>query len=328
MIFSSLSFLFLFLPILLIVYYISKDNYKNYILLIFSLFFYSWLEPKYILLMILSIIMNYYFAKKIDKRKRKRKQLLIISIIVNLSFLIFFKYNNKLPLGISFYIFQEISYLIDIYKKKVRLEKNIFYFGTYISFFPQLIAGPIVRYKDIEKELRKRKYTFNEFELELKNKGIDLNSLKKKNKENEESIEITKELFNCIPGMKESGWTYEDYKQQCENEKMGDNANFLFQCRNIINKLRNHSNSWPYREPVDANEVQDYYQKIKEPMDLQTLEKGVESGKYKNKTAFVKDLKKIFNNARTYNKAGTIYYKYATNLEEFIEEDIKKLKEF
>ena len=163
MIFSSLSFLFLFLPILLIVYYISKDNYKNYILLIFSLFFYSWLEPKYILLMILSIIMNYYFAKKIDKRKRKRKQLLIISIIVNLSFLIFFKYNNKLPLGISFYIFQEISYLIDIYKKKVRLEKNIFYFGTYISFFPQLIAGPIVRYKDIEKELRKRKYTFNNF---------------------------------------------------------------------------------------------------------------------------------------------------------------------
>ena len=144
---------------------------------------------------------------------------------------------------------------------------------------------------------------------------------------NEESIEITKELFNCIPGMKESGWTYEDYKQQCENEKMGDNANFLFQCRNIINKLRNHSNSWPYREPVDANEVQDYYQKIKEPMDLQTLEKGVESGKYKNKTAFVKDLKKIFNNARTYNKAGTIYSKFATILENFIEEDIKKLKE-
>jgi histone acetyltransferase len=173
----------------------------------------------------------------------------------------------------------------------------------------------------------KRKYTFTEFESELKKQGIDLNTLKKKNKENEESIEITKELFNCIPGMKESGWTYEDYKLQCENEKMGDNANFLSQCRNIINKLKNEQHSWPYREPVDANEVPDYYQKIKEPMDLQTLEKGVESGKYKTKSVFVKDLKKIFNNARTYNKAGTIYYKYATTLENFIEEDIEKLKE-
>ena len=127
--------------------------------------------------------------------------------------------------------------------------------------------------------------------------------------------------------MKESGWTYEDYKLQCENEKMGDNANFLSQCRNIINKLKNEQHSWPYREPVDANEVPDYYQKIKEPMDLQTLEKGVESGKYKTKSVFVKDLKKIFNNARTYNKAGTIYYKYATTLENFIAEDIEKLKE-
>ena len=173
----------------------------------------------------------------------------------------------------------------------------------------------------------KRKYTFSEFESELKKSGIDLNTLRKKNKDNEENIEITKELFNCIPGMKESGWTYEDYKLQCENEKMGDNANFLSQCRNIINKLKNDTHSWPYREPVDATIVQDYYQKIKEPMDLQTLEKGVESGKYKTKTVFVKDLKKIFNNARTYNKSGTIYSKYATVLENFIEEDVKKLKE-
>ena len=173
----------------------------------------------------------------------------------------------------------------------------------------------------------KRKYTFSEFESELKKSGIDLNTLRKKNKDNEENIEITKELFNCIPGMKESGWTYEDYKLQCENEKMGDNANFLSQCRNIINKLKNDTHSWPYREPVDATIVQDYYQKIKEPMDLQTLEKGVESGKYKTKSVFVKDLKKIFNNARTYNKSGTIYSKYATVLENLIEEDIKKLKE-
>ena len=169
-------------------------------------------------------------------------------------------------------------------------------------------------------------YTFSEFESELKKSGLDLNALKKKNKENEENIEITKELFNCIPGMKESGWTYEDYINQCKNEK-SDNISFLEQCRIIINKLKNEPHSWPYREPVDANLVQDYYQKIKEPMDLRTLEKGVESGQYKTKTAFVKDLKKIFNNARTYNKSGTIYSKYATVLENYIEEDIKKLKE-
>jgi histone acetyltransferase len=173
----------------------------------------------------------------------------------------------------------------------------------------------------------KRRHTFSEFEEELKKKGIDLNSLKKKSKGNEESIEITKELFECIPGMIESGWKYEDYKIQCENEKIGDNANFLSQCRNIINKLKNEPHSWPYREPVDAKMVQDYYQKIKQPMDLQTLEKNVESGLYKDKNTFVQDLRKIFNNARTYNKSGTIYNKYATILENFIEEDIKKLKE-
>ena len=127
--------------------------------------------------------------------------------------------------------------------------------------------------------------------------------------------------------MKESGWTYKDYKIQCENEKQGDNVNFLTQCRNIIIKLKAHPNSWPFKEPVDSQYVQDYYQKIKEPMDLETLEKGVESGKYKNKIEFEKDLRKIFNNAREYNKSGTIYYKFANNLENIIEEDLKKLKD-
>ena len=173
----------------------------------------------------------------------------------------------------------------------------------------------------------KRKYSYSEFEEEIKKKGIDLNALKKKNKENEENIEITEELFNSIPGMKESGWTYKDYKIQCENEKQGDNVNFLTQCRNIIIKLKSHPNSWPFKEPVDPQYVQDYYQKIKEPMDLETLEKGVESGKYKNKIVFEKDLRKIFSNARAYNKSGTIYYKFANNLENIIEEDLKKLKD-
>ena len=184
MIFSSLSFIFFFLPLLLIIYFISKEKYRNYILLLFSLLFYSWGEPKYILLMILSIIINYYSALKIDKKinKRSKKILLIISIILNLSILFYFKYidffvsnlNNMfnislkridviLPIGISFYTFQEISYLIDVYKKRIKAQKNIFYLGTYISFFPQLIAGPIVRYKDIEKQLLNRNCTFDKF---------------------------------------------------------------------------------------------------------------------------------------------------------------------
>jgi histone acetyltransferase len=172
----------------------------------------------------------------------------------------------------------------------------------------------------------KRKYSYKEFEDEIKKKGIDLNALKKKNKDNEETIEITEELFNCIPGMKESGWTFNDYKIQCENERQGDNVNFLTQCRNIIKKLNEHTNSWPFKRPVDKLQVPDYYDKILEPMDLQTLEKNLESGRYKKKEDFENDLKKIFNNARKYNKQGTIYYKFADELEKYISEDINKLK--
>ncbi len=128
--------------------------------------------------------------------------------------------------------------------------------------------------------------------------------------------------------MKESGWTYEDYKRQCENEKQGDSINFLTQCRNLIEKLKNHQNAWPFKEPVDSNLVPDYYNKITQPMDLQTLEKNLESGNYKNKNVFEKELRKIFSNAREYNKPGTIYYKFANTLEDFIEEDLKKMKDY
>ena len=103
--------------------------------------------------------------------------------------------------------------------------------------------------------------------------------------------------------------------------------NFLTQCRNIINKLKNKEKSREFREPVDKNLVPDYYQTITEPMDLSTLEKGVESGKYKYKIDFEKDLRKIFNNARKYNGPTTHYYKDAIFLENFIEQDLKKLKE-
>ena len=184
MVFSSLSFLFFFLPLLLVVYYISKDNYKNYILLVFSLIFYSWGEPVYVLLMILSIIINYIVAILIDKYENKKikKMILIIGIFIDIGLLFYFKYSNffidilnnifglsykiteiVLPIGISFYTFQEISYLVDVYLKRIKVQKNIFNLGTYISFFPQLIAGPIVRYKDIEKQLKKRSHTFEKF---------------------------------------------------------------------------------------------------------------------------------------------------------------------
>ena len=181
----------------------------------------------------------------------------------------------------------------------------------------------------------KRKHTYQEFELELEKKGLNINSFEMKDKEknlnnekdDKKDIEITKELFDCIPGIKESGWTFEEYKNQCEKEKQGENVNFLTQCRNIINKLKNQEKSREFREPVDKNLVPDYYQTITEPMDLSTLEKGVESGKYKYKIDFEKDLRKIFNNARKYNGPTTHYYKDAIFLENFIEQDLKKLKE-
>ena len=184
MVFSSLTFLFIFLPIVLLLYFIVNDKYKNYILLFFSLLFYSWGEPKYVLLMIVSIVVNYVFAKFIDKtnKKIKRKSLLIVSILFNVGLLFYFKYLNFtlesinnifntsipihkiiLPIGISFYTFQILSYVIDVYRKKVKVQNNIFVLGTYISFFPQLIAGPIVRYETIEKQLLKRNHSIESF---------------------------------------------------------------------------------------------------------------------------------------------------------------------
>lgn len=196
----------------------------------------------------------------------------------------------------------------------------------------------------------KKKRTYQQFEDELKKKGIDINtiinnindnddnmnkiniisdsssSIDEKNNTNND-LEIPKELFDCIPGVKEAGWTYEEYKLQCEKEKQGENANFLTQCRNIINKLKSQEKSREFREPVDEKHAPGYSQKISEPMDLSTLEKELESGKYKNKSMFENDLRKIFNNARIYNGPNTHYFKNANFLENFIENDLKKLKD-
>ena len=184
MVFSSITFLFYFLPIVLLVYYIMPNKFKNIVLLISSMLFYFYGEPKYIVIMILSIISTYIFGILMSKYEKHSKLFLGLAICLNVGFLIYFKYfnfiinninlylNNKidfvyvaLPIGISFYIFQLISYIVDVYKKEAKVQKNILKLATYISLFPQLIAGPIVRYTTIEEQLEKRKYSFEKFSL-------------------------------------------------------------------------------------------------------------------------------------------------------------------
>ena len=179
MLFSSLIFLFMFLPLFFICYFVvKKRRTRNIILLLFSLGFYAWGEPIYILLMILSIIFNYYIAIEMEKQKKsvkKRKQVFIFGIVINILALAVFKYldfiidtinvvpsiniplaNIALPIGISFYTFQIMSYIIAVYQKKVKVQKSILYLGCYIAAFPQLIAGPIVRYSDVDEEIEER----------------------------------------------------------------------------------------------------------------------------------------------------------------------------
>ena len=168
MLFSSMTFLWIFLPIVLLGYYIVPKPIKNYFLLVASLLFYSWGEPIYILLMLISIATNYFLALSMNFQVGAcRKFILVLALIFNLGLLGYFKYfdmvihsinsilntqisdtNIILPIGISFYTFQILSYIIDLYRKKIEVQKNIFKLGLYISFFPQLIAGPIVNYKD------------------------------------------------------------------------------------------------------------------------------------------------------------------------------------
>lgn len=185
MIFSSIPFLFFFFPFFLLLYYIVPFKYKNIILLIFSLIFYAWGEPIYITLMVFSSVVDYMNGLMIEKYKndeKKKKKFLILSIIINLSLLGFFKYadflinsfNNifntsipllklGLPIGISFFTFQTMSYSIDVYRGEVKAEKNFLTFMTYVSMFPQLIAGPIVRYETVSQELHEREINFKHF---------------------------------------------------------------------------------------------------------------------------------------------------------------------
>ncbi|MDR2457124.1 MAG: MBOAT family protein [Clostridiales Family XIII bacterium] len=171
MVFSSFTFILAFLPITVICYFVARKELKNIVLLIASLIFYAWGEPIYVFLMITSIIVNYFFAILIEKKSLKNLYFVLV-IIFNIAVIGFFKYGNfiilnlnrffdldiaklnlALPIGISFYTFQALSYIIDVWKGESRAQKNILNVGLYISLFPQLIAGPIVKYEDIKNQL-------------------------------------------------------------------------------------------------------------------------------------------------------------------------------
>lgn len=180
MVFSTSIFVFLFLPLVLLFYFLVPKKFKNYILLIFSIIFYLFGGPKYLVLLLCVVLIDYIGAILIEKTN-KRKLFLFITIFLNIGILVYYKYtgfflNNinslfnldinvpeiVLPIGISFYTFQAMSYVIDVYRKKVSLQKNFFTLLLYVSLFPQLVAGPIVRYETIEKELKKRTTTFDD----------------------------------------------------------------------------------------------------------------------------------------------------------------------
>lgn len=182
MVFSSITFLFYFLPIVLGIYYIVPNKIKNIVLLLASMFFYFYGEPKYVVIMIISIIVTYLFGILIDKYKKYSKLFLILSICASTGILVYFKYANfiieninlwltnkidfiyvVLPIGISFYTFQLISYTIDVYRGQAKVQKNILKLAMYISLFPQLIAGPIVRYTTVEEQIENREYSFDKF---------------------------------------------------------------------------------------------------------------------------------------------------------------------
>lgn len=187
MVFSSLLFLFRFLPAVLILYYAAPRKLRNVILLLFSLFFYAWGEPKYVFLMLFTITLDFFIGRGIDRAKKagnqkKAKGFLLVSIITDLSILGFFKYADfligtvntltgagipllgiPLPIGISFFTFQTMSYTIDVYKGSTEVQKNWIKYGTYVSMFPQLIAGPIVQYKTIAKQMEVRRENTDDF---------------------------------------------------------------------------------------------------------------------------------------------------------------------
>lgn len=205
MVFSSVLFLFRFLPIFMICYFVVPQRMKNFILLLGSLFFYAWGEPVYIVLMLFSTLSDYIHGMLIDhyRGRRAAKVFLVSSIIINLSMLGFFKYadfliqsvnsiagteiplfNLPMPIGISFYTFQTMSYSIDVYRGETKVQKNLLDFGVFVTMFPQLIAGPIVKYHQVAEELHDRRidvcqisYGWKRFVIGLSKKVLLANNL-------------------------------------------------------------------------------------------------------------------------------------------------------
>ena len=182
MVFSSIPFLFYFLVLFLALYYIVPFKLKNYVLLVFSLLFYAWGEPVYVFLMMFSAGVDWLDGLMLEKHPKAKKLYLTIAIVINLGLLCFFKYANflmgavgsifsialpavkvTLPIGISFYTFQSMSYSLDVYRGEAKVEHNYFYYLMYVSMFPQLIAGPIVRYQTIADEIRVREISKENF---------------------------------------------------------------------------------------------------------------------------------------------------------------------
>ena len=181
MLFSSIPFLYYFLPLTLLCYFLAPRRAKNAVLLLFSLIFYAWGEPKYVLFMVASILQGYLFGRLVEKYRnypRRSKLFLTVSVLFSLLLLGYCKYADffirsfnavtglsvpllrvALPIGISFYTFQILSYVVDVYRGTVAAQRNLIDLGTYIAMFPQLIAGPIVRYADIEPQLKERRST-------------------------------------------------------------------------------------------------------------------------------------------------------------------------
>ena len=179
MVFSEPVFLFMFLPVALLLYYAVPFRFKNAVLFLTGLLFYAWGEPVYVLIMILSTLIDYCAGRvmdKFDSNKSIRKVALIVSVVMNLSLLGVFKYsgffvesinsvfgnvmnnpNLPLPIGISFFTFQSMSYTIDLYRRNIKVQKNFINFAAFVTMFPQIVAGPIVLYDDVARELENRK---------------------------------------------------------------------------------------------------------------------------------------------------------------------------
>lgn len=185
MVFSSIVFLYIFLPIMLLIYFIVPKKLKNAVMILASLIFFAWGEIKYIFIMLILAIMDFWCGKGIDKNTGNRKQqrkYLFIDVGINLLILFFFKYadfiianinsllnvqipllNIPLPIGVSFNTFQSLSYIIDVYRGTVKCEKSFYNYLTYTTLFPQIIAGPIVRYETVDEELETKKISMDNF---------------------------------------------------------------------------------------------------------------------------------------------------------------------